>query len=94
MHFQSFEIRNVTYVSYFVYFSDLKTIYSYFITIILIEIKMNVHLRCKTWLVDNSETLVDRSWYIYEIMDSSLQFAQKSTIFLYPLPRRCYMTAL
>ena len=25
-----------TYVSYFVYFSDLKTIYSYFITIILI----------------------------------------------------------
>ena len=28
------------YVSYFVYFSDLKTIYSYFITIILITIRL------------------------------------------------------
>ena len=27
------------YVSYFVYFSDLKTVYSYFITIILIKIE-------------------------------------------------------
>ena len=34
--FQVRKINGIKNVSYFVYFSDLKTIYSYFITIILI----------------------------------------------------------
>ena len=37
--FQVRKIKEIRNVSYFVYFFDLKTIYSYFITIILI--KMN-----------------------------------------------------
>ena len=63
------------YVSYFVYFSDLKTIYSYFITIILISMdslpSLSVHTAIKVRLLLYSFV---RCWYFNDYSSLGLSF--------------------